>query len=310
MSLAHKTYSFASATGIADIFVQSISPESNAEVKGIISIVHGMAEHSDRYLPIAEYLAGKGYSVFMHDHAGHGKSIKSKDDLGYFGEIDGSEKIVDDINSVIEIAKGELPGKSVIIWGHSMGSFAARRFIAKYPSAADGAVICGTSGANPAAGAGIAVAKLVAKLLGKRHRSSLLDSMAFGTYNKKFTGDTGFEWLSESNCNVKAYIEDELCGYKFTAFGFKDLFTLLSCVSTKDWYDAVPTEMPIYLIAGDMDPVGNYGKGVTEVYKKLEESGHKNVRIKLYPGLRHEIHNEDCRQEVLDDILAFSDSVI
>lgn len=307
MNSVHKTYSLPSATGITELFIQSIAPEEAAAIKGIIAIAHGMAEHTDRYIPIAEYLSDKGYAVFMNDHAGHGRSIKSEDDLGYFGENDGNEKIVDDVNSVIALAKKEYPDVPVILWGHSMGSFVARRLIAKYPDSVNSAVICGTSGANPAAGAGIAVAKLIAGLSGKRHRSSLLDTMAFGTYNKKFTGTTGFEWLSENEENVRVYVADRLCGYKFTAYGFKDLFTLLSKVSAKEWYTAVPKDMPVYLIAGDMDPVGNYGKGVTEVYRKLEETGHNNVSIKLYHGLRHEIHNESCRTEVLDDIIAFAD---
>lgn len=310
MNLDYNEYSFPSNTGIADIYVQSVTPSDKCAVKGVISIVHGMAEHTDRYKEIAEYLAKNGYAVFMHDHAGHGKSVKSSEDLGYFGENDGYEKITDDVLKVTEIIKKQYSDKPLIVWGHSMGSFVTRNFIAKYPDAADAAVICGTSGANPAAGAGIAVAKLIAKLLGTRHRSNLLDTMAFGSYNKKFNGNTGFEWLSVNEENVKNYVADRLCGYKFTSYGFKDLFSVLSAVSTKEWYNAVPSSMPLFLIAGDMDPVGNYGKGVKEVYNKLKESGHTKVSIKLYKGLRHEIHNEDARETVLDDILNFADSVL
>lgn len=309
MNTVQREYRFPSYTGIADIYVQSIVPAEKSAVKGIISIVHGMAEHTDRYIEIANYLAHHGYGVFMHDHAGHGKSVKTNEDLGFFGENDGNEKIVDDVKAVVELIKKEYKGVPVIIWGHSMGSFVTRRFIAKYPNCVDGAVVCGTSGANPAAPIGIAVAKLIAKLLGAHHRSGLLDTMAFGTYNKKFEKKTGFEWLSVNEENVRAYVEDKLCGYKFTAGGFKDLFSLLASVSGKDWYSAVPESFPIYLIAGDMDPVGNYGKGVTEVYKKLQASGHTAVTIKLYKGLRHEIHNENERDAVLDDILTFADGI-
>jgi len=307
MNFTHKKYSFPSNTGLADIFVQSIAPEEKKDTKGIISIVHGMAEHSDRYIDIAKYLAAEGYAVFMHDHAGHGKSVDSDEDLGYFGKKDGNEKIVDDVLGVIETAKKEYPSLPVVIWGHSMGSFVTRRFIAKYPEATSAAVICGTSGANPAAGAGILVAKIIGSVAGYRHRSNLLDSMAFGSYNKKFNGNTGFEWLSVNRENIAAYVKDDKCGYKFTAGGFKDLFSLLQSVSGKEWYEAVPSHYPIYLIAGEMDPVGNYGKGVTEVYDKLKDSGHSDVSIKLYRGLRHEIHNEDCREKVLDDILCFAE---
>lgn len=307
MDFCRKEYSFPSSTGISDIFVQSVIPANQSNIKGIISVVHGMAEHTDRYIEIAEYLAESGYAVFMHDHAGHGKSVKTEDDLGYFGSSDGYKKITADVKKVIELAKKEIPDAPVILWGHSMGSFVARLFISTYPEAVNVAVICGTSGANPAAGAGILVAELIAKLLGKHHRSKLLDTMAFGTYNKKFEGKTGFEWLSVNKKNIEAYVDDKLCGYNFTAYGFKDLFSLLKSVSSKDWFTSVPENLPVYLIAGDMDPVGNYGKGVEEVYDKLIKSGHKNTEIKLYEGYRHEIHNEDIRYTVLDDIISFAE---
>lgn len=309
MSAVHNFSSFHSATEITDIFVQSLIPQDKESIKGVISIVHGMAEHTDRYIDIAKYLCSKGYAVYMHDHAGHGKSVKSEDDLGFFCKENGSEKIVDDIKKLTEIIKKDFPGKPVILWGHSMGSFVVRRFLAKYPDSVTAAVVCGTAGANPAAGAGILIAKAVARLLGEHHRSDFLDKMAFGAYNKKFDGKTGFEWLSVNKKNIEEYIKDPLCGYRFTANGFCNLFTLLNSVSGKDWYNKTP-DIPIYLIAGDMDPVGNYGKGVEEVYGKLLKSGHTKVSIKLYKGLRHEIHNEDARTEVLDDIISFADSII
>ena len=309
MNGIHNTYRFPSATGITDIFLQAYIPQRNEDVKGVISVVHGMAEHTDRYIDIAEYLCEKGYAVFMHDHAGHGRSVATEEDLGYFSKENGNEKIVDDVKQVTEIISRELPGKPLILWGHSMGSFVTRRFIAKYPNVATGAIICGTSGANPAAGAGILLAKAVAKLLGGHHRSDFLDKMAFGAYNKKFEKKTGFEWLSVNEKNIDSYVKDPLCGYRFTANGFMNLFLLLKSVSGKDWYDAVP-DIPLFLIAGDMDPVGNYGKGVNEVFSKLQQSGHSKAAIKLYKGLRHEIHNENERFEVLDDIISFADSII
>ncbi|MBR5218647.1 MAG: lysophospholipase [Clostridia bacterium] len=309
MASIHSTYHFPSATGITDIFMQSFCPQNKESIKGIIAVVHGMAEHSDRYIEIAEYLCTKGYTVFMHDHAGHGKSVATEEDLGYFSKENGNEKIVDDVKGVVELINKVFPGKPVILWGHSMGSFVTRRFVAKYPAAVTGAVICGTAGANPAAGAGILIAKTIEKLLGGHHRSDFLDKMAFGTYNKKFEKKTGFEWLSVNENNVDVYVKDPLCGYRFTANGFRNLFALLKSVSDKKWYDAVP-DIPLYLIAGDMDPVGNYGKGVEEVFNKLKASGHTKVSLKLYKGLRHEIHNENERYEVLDDIVSFADSVI
>lgn len=307
MKHTHKEYSIPSATGVADIYVQSVTPESKPV--GIIQIIHGMAEHTDRYLEAAQYLADAGFAVFMSDHAGHGKSIRTEEDLGYFGEKDGYIRIVEDAHAVTKLAKECYPDTKVILWGHSMGSFVTRSYLAKFPAAADAAVICGTAGANPAAGAGALIANLIAKVKGSHYRSEFINGLAFGAYNKKFAGRTAFDWLSVNEKNVDVYIDDPKCGYLFTATAYRDLFTLLGSVSKDECFANAPKNIPLYLIAGDMDPVGNFGKGVTEVYDKYKAAG-CNVQIKLYPGLRHEIHNEDCRQDVYADILAFANSVL
>lgn len=309
MEFIHNEYRIPSKTGGADIYVQSIVP-SGIAVKAILQISHGMAEYTDRYIEVAEFLAANGYAVFMDDHEGHGKSINKEEDLGYFCDKDGNEKIVDDLYSVSELAKKNYPGVKLILWGHSMGSFMARRYTEKYPKSADAAIFCGTAGANPAAAIGAAMANAIKAIKGKNHKSPFLNNLAFGAYNKKFEEKTGYEWLSVNEENVTKYVADPLCGYLFSAEAYRDLFNLLASVNTKDWYNAVPKKLPILLIAGEMDPVGNYGKGVTEVYDKLKESGHKNVEMKLYPGLRHEIHNEKERQEVYNDILAFADAQV
>ena len=310
MDQIHNEYKVKSSTGITELFVQSVSPADDAAVVGIIQIVHGMAEHTDRYLDAAKYLCDQGFAVYMHEHAGHGRSVRTDEDLGYFGEKDGNERLVDDVKAVAQLAKGRYPGKKLIIWGHSMGSFITRRFAAKYPGVADAYVICGTSGANPAAALGALIADAIGKIKGSHYHSKFINNLAFGAYNKKFNGNTGFEWLSVNEDNVRKYVADDKCGYLFTAYGYRDLFKLLGSVSGKDWYEAVPKDVPIYLISGDMDPVGNYGKGVTEVYNKLKESGHTDVAIKLYPGLRHEIHNEKSNAEVYGDIAAFAKRIV
>lgn len=310
MEIVHNEYHIPSATKRVKIYIQSFEPAKGNDIKGIISIVHGMAEHTDRYHDVGKYLCSKGYAVFMHDHAGHGKSINSDADLGFFCDKDGSECVVDDVKTVTDMEKKLYPGKKLILWGHSMGSFITRNFIAKYPDAADAAVICGTSGANPGAGPGIVIANLISKIKGPQHPSKFLNNIAFGSYNKKFDGNTGFEWLSANEENVKKYVADPKCGFLFTAGGFKDLFTLLKKANSKEWYESVKKDFPIYLISGEMDPVGNYGKGVKEVYDKLKASGHTNVQMKLYKGLRHEIHNEKTNLEVYADIASFADSIV
>ncbi len=310
MKNVHNTYSFPSHTGTTDIFVQSVSPAAPSEIRGVIQLSHGMAEHTDRYLEIADYFADHGYVFIMHDHAGHGRSVKDDSMNGYFCEKDGYKRLVEDVKEVTEIAKKNWPGVKIILWGHSMGSFIARNYIATFAGSVNGAVICGTSGKNPAAPAGIFIANLVAKTKGAKYKSKFIDNIAFGSYNKKFTGNTGFEWLSVNEENVKKYVADPKCGFMFSASAFRDLFSVLNSVSGDKWYNDVPKKMPVYLIAGTDDPVGNYGKGVKEVYDKLIATGHENVTMKLYDGLRHEIHNEDARFEVCDDILKFAETIV
>lgn len=308
MSYTTNEYTFKSASGLCDIFVQSAVPTDFANVKGVVQISHGMAEHSDRYARFAMELCKNGYAVFINDHLGHGKSVASKDDLGYFGE-NGMDSLVDDLKQVTDIAKKEYPNVPYILFGHSMGSFLARRYTEKYGDGLDGAIFCGTSGTNPAAGIGIAVAKYFEKSKGDHIRSDFINNMAFGPYNKKTEKKTEFDWLSRDEKEVDKYINDDLCGFCFTANGFETLFTVLKTVSRKDWYKNVRTDLPILLIAGDNDPVGDYGKGVTQVFDDLKKSGH-NAMIKLYNGARHEILNETNRDEVTQDLIGWLNKVV
>ena len=298
-----------SATGLNDLFIQSVIPDDTDSIKKCVLIVHGMAEHTDRYLEVADFLAEKGLAVYMIEQAGHKRSAANDDELGFFGDKDGNEKLPDDVNTCVKLIKEKHPGKKIIVWGHSMGSFVTRRFAAKYPKSADAVIICGTSGANPAAALGAAIADLIGKVKGSHYRSQFINNLAFGSYNKKFEGNTGFEWLSVNKENINKYLADKYCGFLFTAYGYRDMFRLLGSVSGADWYSSIPKDFPVFLISGKDDPVGNYGKGVSEVFNKLKDSGHTNIKLKLYDNMRHEIHNETERFTVYSDIAGFIDSI-
>ena len=310
MNIIRKVYAFSSATQTGDIFVRSWSP-GNGEIKVVFQLTHGMAEHGERYEEMAEYLCKAGYAFIINDHAGHGKSVKSKDELGFFNGDKNKAGIgfVEDVHKVTLLAKEEF-GKPVILMGHSMGSFVARHYVTKYSDDIIAAIFCGTCGPNPAAGAGIVVANLIEKFKGAKFKSEFINGMAFGAYNKRFEGRTAFDWLSVNKDNIDKYIEDDYCGFIFTVSGYKNLFELLQFVSKPEWFGAVPKNFPMYLIAGTEDPVGSYGKGVKTVYSKLKETGHSDLKIKLYDGLRHEIHNEDERFTIYADIIKWCDSVI
>lgn len=306
-----KEFFFPSVSGLADIHACSFFPEDKESVKAVIQIAHGMAEHLERYEKFAGVLCENGFAVYINDHLGHGKSVKNDDELGYFGEKDGWKNFIDDCHQLMQIAKKENPGKPYIFFGHSMGSFVAREFTKCYAEKLSGAVFCGTAGPNPAAGAGIAVAKLIGKMKGSHYRSKFIDNLAFGTYNKQFEGRTSFDWLTRDNNEVDKYIADKYCGFLFTAYGYRDMFSLLSRVSSKKWAEEYSKKLPVFLISGSKDPVGANGKGVEQVYKMLKDAGKNNVTMHLYEDARHEILNESkCFDKVCKDVIDWADSVL
>lgn len=279
--------------------------------KTILLIAHGMAEHIDRYDDFARYLVRHGYAVYGNDHLGHGKTVSNAGDLGYFDEKDGRYFVVDDMKSLCFIARAEYPGIPVILLGHSMGSLIARLFCMKYSNDIDAAIFMGTSGKNPATKAGIFLVNVISLLKGEHYASTFIDNMAFGGNNKKVeTPASKFDWLSHDKSVVQLYLDDEKCGYLFTLSGMRELFQMLGETTKKGWADHIRKELPILVISGSEDPVGNYGKGVQETFETLRGAGIENLAILLYDGMRHEVLNEIGKENVYEDILGWCDSVM
>ena len=306
--MRQQDFSFPSATGVCTISVRACLPETDPET--VLVIHHGMAEHRERYEGFISFLCSRGTAVYMHDMANHGASNEKPEETGWFGEEDGWKRLIEDYRTVVRRASEEHPGKKLIVMGHSMGSFLVRLYTAKYPEDGfAGAIFMGTGGANGAAGAGLLMAKTIAAFRGKKYKSSLLNRMAFGTYNKRFEGRTDFDWLTRDTEIVDKYIADPYCGYLFTVQGMADLISANAASNMQAWYEAVPKDLPILLVSGEEDPVGNYGKGVRSVAEGLKDTGHTQVTLKLYPGCRHEVLNETNRQEVMEDLLAWIGTV-
>lgn len=302
MEFLTKEYTFPSASGLCDIYAQSAAPIDYGSIRGVVQISHGMAEYSNRYAGFALELCKSGYAVFISDHIGHGSSVTDKNMLGFFGE-NGEDTFVEDMKALTDIIKNEYNDLPLYLLGHGMGSLIARKYTAKYGYLLDGVIYTGTSGQNPALGVGIQLANTLIKQNGPYYRSELLDTIAFGAYNRKTEKRTDCDWVSRDTKEVDKFIADDLCGYKYTVSGMKALFLTLKAVSTRRWYNSVPLSMPILLLSGSMDPIGDYSKGVNEVYKTLKKTGHKYVTMKLYDGARHEILNEINRKEVYEDII-------
>lgn len=297
-----KEYSYRSKSNLCEIKAWQWYPDDKSKVKAVLQIHHGMAEHCGRYKNCIKAFTDMGYAVFMNDMINHGKSNKDKSMLGHFGDKDGYKDIIADAKTLMDIAKKEYPDKKYIISGHSMGSLIMRCFINEYGCCFDGAVFIGTSGSNPLANVSIALTNIIGAVKGKTYKSETLQKLGFGAYDKPFEHRTHYDWGTRDTASVDDYQQDEYCGFIFSAMGYKDLAKLCIECNTDDWANNVTKDMPLLLISGSMDPVGNYEKGVKEVYDRLVNTGHTNVDIKLYPEARHEILNELNKEEVYEYI--------
>ncbi|MBO4445716.1 MAG: alpha/beta hydrolase [Clostridia bacterium] len=302
MAVTKTDFTYTSSVGDCEIHATKWIPEN---AKAIFNITHGMAEHIERYEGFAEFLAENGFAVYAHDHIGHGKSINGIYKAGYFGDKNAEGTIfVDDNKLIVDIAKEENPGLPVFFFGHSMGSFVTRKYIALYGEGLKGAIICGTGGPNPATGVAILLANLAGKIKGFDADGKFINGLAFGTYNKKTAKRTGFDWLTKDEAIVDKYIADPLCGFLFSNNGFKDMLGMLGFVNSADCYANTPKALPLLIISGADDPVGEYGKGVEKVAAAYKANGNP-VDLKLYAGDRHEILNEFDKETVMNDILAW-----
>lgn len=282
------------------------------EPKGVVQVLHGMAEYGSRYARLAAALADAGYTTYAHDHRGHGKSIQEGQVPGHMADHDSWNQIVEDAHGVNrEIAKRH-PGVPIIILGHSMGSFVAQQLLYEHPS---DMVAMGLSASNGKPPAIAAVAKLIARIermrVGQRNSSPLLQKLTFGDYNKKFAPNrTDFDWLSRDPDEVDIYVADPLMGFAVTTQTWIDMIDALGSIADRKNVSRVPKDMPLYLFAGDRDPVGNEGKGMRNLRDAYKRAGVFDVRLKLYPGGRHEMLNEINRDEVTRDFIAWCDEVI
>ncbi len=267
--------------------------DTAAEPKAIVQLSHGMQEYIRRYAPLAQFLNSCGYAVCGNDHLGHGATSGETGLDGYFAEEHGAECALQDLHTMSRLAKARWGDKPLVLLGHSMGSFFARWYASCWGEELAGLIISGTSGPNPAAGAGIALTAFLSTVKGSTAFSPLVEKIAFGSYNARIENPvTGKEWVTGDPDALAAYVADPKCSFRFTLNGFHTLMTVLDVVSKKEWAFALPKALPVYLFAGEEDPVGAYGKGVQTVYDRICAAGVTDVSIKLYPGCRHEVHNE------------------
>lgn len=305
-----KDFYFNSSTGKNKIHARMCVPDT--EPRAIVQIIHGIAEYIDRYDEFMSFLADNGIIAVGTDHLGHGKSIESEEQTGFFAYDNGWDYVVRD-EEVLRLAMHEnYPELPIIVFGHSMGSFMTRTLLIRYPDAFNAAIISGTGNQGSAlVNGGLFMGNLVTGLKGAHHYSKFLNNLAFGSYNKIYENPkTEYDWLSRAEANVQKYIDDPLCGFIPSCSLFRDMMTGVKFITNRKNLTAMNKDMPVYFMSGDKDPVGECGKGVQKAYNNFLEAGMKDVSIKLYPGGRHEMLNEINKDEVYTDILAWLNSKI
>ena len=298
-----KEFYIPSADGVHRLHV--ILWEPDTEVKGVVQISHGMIEMIERYEEFALFLNKHGYAVIGNDHLGHGLTAGNRSDLGYFCPQNMSATVVKDLHRVTRCARRKYKQKPYFLLGHSMGSFMARRYLMTYGMDVDGAILSGTGvKSRLLLSMGWIMANGLRLVLGDRFRSRLLQFNSFGAYQRRIPHPrTQSDWLTRDVDVVDFCLSNQYCNYKFTINGYRTLVDVLSFIQKKRHIDRIPKEMPILLLSGGQDPVGDYGKGVRKVYASYKKAGIKDVTMKFYPDDRHEILNELDKDEVYHDVL-------
>ncbi len=297
-----KTYTLSSVTG--NLLEMAIWYPQD-EAKGVIQIIHGMAEHIGRYEETAQRLTEKGFAVVCHNHLGHGAMAQIK---GYFGEKMGWDALIEDVDRVRKKAQEEFPDTPYFLLGHSMGSFVLRCYLqSPKVKGLKGVVISGTGYfAKPLALFAKGFAKTLCFLGFKKKEAKIIDTLAFAGGNKQFAPvKTPYDWTSRDEEKVAQYAKDPLCGFIFTGKGYYDMFTGITRLTNKKNLDLMDKDLPVYFFSGDEDPVGKNGKGVKKVVEDFKNHGVKNISIKLYPKGRHEMLNEINREEVVEDLVTW-----
>jgi alpha-beta hydrolase superfamily lysophospholipase len=284
--------------------------KSTDTVKAIIFICHGMVEYAKRYDKTAEAFVQKGYTVFAHDLRGHGETAGTLNNAGYLAPGDGFERSVLDLREIILHIKKEFPEKKIVLLGHSFGSFLAQGYIERFAADIDACILSGTAGPRVAfMSLALIIIKIVAVFKGEKHRSPFLLKITFGAYNKRIKNPVSFyDWLSRDSELVKQHDADPWCTFLSTVAFSRDLASGLVRIHKKSAMALIPRALAVLIFSGGADPVGDYGKSVSDLAARYRANGMADVTLILYPEGRHEMLNEINKAEVIADVAAWIDA--
>ena len=299
------TFVILSRTDGLKISVLTSVPElkEGKKLRGVVQILHGMCEYKERYQELIKYLNDRGFACVIHDHRGHGASVNRKDDLGYMYGV-GAEGFLDDILQINDWIAKEFPGVPVILFGHSMGSLAARSFVKEHDDRVKALILSGPPSNNPGRLGGTMLAKLQRKVRGARSRGELIEKLAFGGYVAQCP-ESRCAWVCSDREVVRKYENDPFCRFTFTVDAYLVLFEMMRrTYDSRGWVCSQP-KLPILFLGGADDPcIGGEDK-FNEELDYMQRVGYGEVTGKLYTGMRHEICNETRKEVVYQDIVDF-----
>ncbi len=285
---------------------------ADGEPRAVVQINHGLAEHAARYGRFADFLAGRGFHAYAHDHRGHGFTTAPDAPPGRFGTPGGQDKVIADVAAVHSLIRAEQPGLPVIVFGHSMGGLIALNYLLQHPQGIHAAAIW-----NANFSAGLAGRTAQAMLAWEKFRigsdvpSQLIPRLTFQAWGKKVPGyRTPFDWLSRDAEEVKKYIDDPLCGWDASVSLWQDLFGFVFFGANDRNFSALPRDLPINLVGGEKDPATSGGAAVKQLAERLKRSGFSNLNSTIYAETRHESLNEANRDMIMQDFAGWLDGTL
>ena len=283
--------------------------QPEGEVRALMHIFHGLGEHAARYDRFARECVAHGYVVVAHNHRGHGESC-APDDLGHYADDNGWNRVINDALQVQLDLIRRFPDRSLVLFGHSMGSYVAQSFVLQHPENIKALVLSASTWPNRLQ---LRIGKLLAAMAvwlnGPEAKSEMLNKMSFGNFNQRFAPNrTEFDWLSRDDTEVDKYIADPLCGSPSSNQLWKDLLGGMLEISTARAVAKI-ADMPVLILGGELDPVGGAGR-MTALADAYRTNGHSRVKLNVYPDGRHEMLNETNRDAVMADILEWCDTVL
>ena len=281
-------------------------------IKAAILLLHGMQEHSGRYAGLANYLKDLGYAVITYDHTGHGRTAKNDAQMGFFQKEHPEKLLISEAKQMAYFMRNRFPHVSLILIGHSMGSFIARLLLGESSTIFSGAILIGTGDLNIMANLFLPILR-IANMLSPTKRSKWLNKLFSSINNQRFNHEKpndGTNWLSISKANRKTFLDDPLCGVDFSNNAFFGLISLQVKATKPNWAKEIDKAFPILFLSGTEDPIGNFGKGVEQTVRKLRLNGFQHIALKFYPNMRHEILNEDNRTIVFQDIAQWLEELL